>query len=324
MSDKTKRHWCVLREALLRSTSSGASSPSSSATASSISTEFFPRYPVRRVDAALVQQPEQESFAWMAYDLSATAGGQEKNVFVHEKRNDVKRVSIAELLSHKVNRGVDNTGNIRTWPSEQILLAYVLSSSICAQAQRQNAAGEAFPITCCELGSGMAGLASLGLLACAPVELQRVVVTDGNQLSVKNLQLCVQENQLQQVFPAGTHVSAELLRWDRDASLREDLQQQFDLVFASDCLFFEEFHEDLACTIKGLLRRGSGRCLLLQPSRNGSMERFCATAERHGFSVNRSDAYDPEIARKHEEYQRTRADYVLDVHLPVLLTLTLT
>ncbi|KAE8882378.1 hypothetical protein PF005_g1035 [Phytophthora fragariae] len=327
---KTQRHWRVLRDALLRSTSSGAS-PSSSeandATASSISTEFFPLYAESAVDATQVS-PAQENFVWVAYDLSPATSNEPTEttkIFVHEKRKDVKRVSIAELLSHQVNQGVDNTGNIRTWPSEQILLSYMLTSGVCSQVQRRDASGDLLPVSCCELGSGMAGLASLGLLARPPVDLRRVVVTDGNPLSVKNLQLCVEENRKQQLFAVrsqGAEITAELLRWDRDATLREDLQQQFDLVFASDCLFFEEFHEDLAHTIKSLLRPGSGRCLLLQPSRNGSMERFCAVAARHGFAVHKSEDYDPEIVRQHAAYQQTRADYVPDVHFPVLLSLS--
>ncbi|KAG7376956.1 hypothetical protein PHYPSEUDO_012381 [Phytophthora pseudosyringae] len=329
-SDRTRRHWRVLRNALLQSTSNGVSvsADAGGSTASSIAAEFFPLYPEAPVGT--VQTPAQEHFAWTAYALSPAMNKQTDNaavIYVHEKRKDVKRVSIAELLSHEVNQGVDNTGNIRTWPSEQILLSYMLSSDVCSQVQRQDAHSGVLPLSCCELGGGMAGLASLGLLACAPVDLQRVVVTDGNPLSVKNLQLCVEENKRQRVFPAqrtqGTEVSAELLRWDRNTSVRGDLQHQFDLVVASDCLFFEEFHEDLAHTIKSLLRRSSGRCLLLQPSRNGSMERFCVVAERHGFAVRQSRDYDAEIVRKHEAYQQSRPDYVADVHFPVLLTLAL-
>ncbi|KAG7391567.1 hypothetical protein PHYBOEH_006651 [Phytophthora boehmeriae] len=333
-STKTKRHWQVLRNALLRSTTASgspslsATESSSSATASSISTDFFPIFPA--LESKRTHSPPRPNFVWIEYALVSNATNQDKatgdqhtalKVYVHEKRKDVKRMSIAELQSHQVNEGVDNTGNIRTWPSEQILLSYLLSSPICSQVQRRDQRGELLPISCCELGGGMAGLASLGLLARAPVQLKRVLVTDGNPLSVKNLQLCVDENKAQQVVQAHTEIAAELLRWDRNASQRQDLQHQFDLVFASDCLFFEDFHEDLAHTIKSLLRGGSGRCLLFQPSRNQSMERFCAVAERYGFIVHRSEDYDPTIVRKHSDYQQTRPDYVPDVHFPVLLTL---
>lgn len=326
-SNNTQRHWRVLRNALLRSRAS-ASVDATGTTASSIATEFFPLYPEAPADTVKVPLA-QENFAWMAYDLSEEVDkqkGSSTRVFVHEKRKDAKRVTIVELMSHQVNQGVDNTGNIRTWPSEQILLYYMLSSGVCSQVQRQGTEGDLLPVSCCELGSGMAGLASLGLLACDPVDFERVIMTDGNPLSVKNLQLCVEENRAQQVFSARAHctkVTAELLRWDRNVTLPEDLQHQFDLVFASDCLFFEEFHEDLACTIKSLLRRGSGRCLLLQPSRNGSMERFCVIAERHGFAIRQSRDFEPSIVRKHEKYLQSRPDYVPDVHFPVLLTLTI-
>lgn len=333
-SDRSSCHWRVLRNAILRSSVDKAS-PSVDTmrqTASSIATEFFQLYPKSFVDTTkvLMHTPAGETFAWMAYDLSAAIEKKSDGLpiaYVHEKRKDVKVVPISDLVSHHVNQGVDNTGNIRTWPSEQVLLSYMISSNVCSQLQQRGIDGQLLPIACCELGGGMAGLASLGLLVCGPAEIARIVVTDGNLQSVKNLQLCIAETKRHQepiACAQHTDITAELLRWDRNATLREDLQHQFDLVFASDCLFFEEFHEDLAFTIKQLLRRGSGRCLLLQPSRNGSLERFCVIATRHGFSISQSQDYDPTIVRKHEEYQRLRPDYVPNVHFPILLTLTLT
>ncbi|CAI5722140.1 unnamed protein product [Hyaloperonospora brassicae] len=326
-TDSTSRHWRVLRNALLQSVCRSIPSTytdTSDATASVVASEFFPVYAKVPVDLR-----GQANFAWIAYELVAPLSKRSappKRVYAHEKRKDAKRVSMTELLSHRVYEGVDNTGNIRTWPSEEILLSYMLSSGVCSRVQRRDKAGNALPIACCELGSGMVGLASLGLLAWAPVELQRVLVTDGNPLCVENLQLCLDENKRRHVFAAKTaaiDLSAELLRWDCTAELRSDLQHEFDLVFASDCLFFEAFHEDLACTIKTLLRPASGRCLLLQPSRNGSMERFCCVAKRHGFAIEQSRDYDPSIVHRHTALQQTRGDYVPDVHFPVLLTLTL-
>uniref|UniRef100_M4C179 Calmodulin-lysine N-methyltransferase n=1 Tax=Hyaloperonospora arabidopsidis (strain Emoy2) TaxID=559515 RepID=M4C179_HYAAE len=320
----SSRHWRVLRTALLQSMSPTRASTSTESTAS----EFFPRYPKVLVDNI----QGQPNWVWMTYELGASLSNAnnpllKKRVYVHEKRKDVTRVPVTELLSHRVYQGVDNTGNIRTWPSEEILLAYLLSSGVCSQVQQQrDAADELLPIACCELGSGMVGLASLGLLACGPVALQRVLVTDGNPLCVQNLHVCMEENKRQNAFAevaSSVDLSTELLRWERTAKLRHDLQHAFDLVFASDCLFFEAFHEDLAYTIKTMLRPKSGRCLLLQPSRNGSMERFCCIAKRHGFVIEESRDYDPLVVQRHAELQQTRGDYVPDVHFPVLLTLTI-
>lgn len=318
----------MLRNALLQSKTNESLDLAHSAepTASSIAASFFPLYPATPVEVPM-SIPAQKHFAWMAYDLSAAMNEKtegKKLVMVHEKRRGVNFVSTAELLSHKLNQGVDNTGNIRTWPSEHVLLSYVISNDICSKVQRESTKN--LPVACCELGSGMAGLVSLGLLACAPVDFERVAITDGNIFSVENLQLCLEENKMQKAWsPRTKHtvITAELLRWDRNATMRADLLYQFDLVFASDCLFFEEFHEDLAQTIKHLLRRGSGRCLLMQPCRNGSLERFSVIAKRRGFLIHQSRDYDTQILCKHKEYQRMHPDYDPDVHFPVLLTLML-
>lgn len=335
--EKTRRHWRVLRAALL-----SRRQESDAATASRISTDFFALFPASSAAEGVangrgmmrIRQPAADNFEWMAYDMALPSleeenavlqgrDGARRTVLVHEKSKAAsKKVPVAELLSHQVNQGVDNTGNIRTWPSEQILLWHVLRSGVGRQISRDatHPAGGNASINCCELGSGMAGLASLGLLAHSPFAIGEMLITDGNPKSVDNLKLTVEENRRQGALPATTKVSAELLRWDRIAQLPEQWRHRFHLVLASDCLFFEEFHEDLAHTIKQLLDPRSGRCLLLQPSRNGSMERFCVKARALGLDLQICDDYDVEITRRHVEYQQTRADYVPDVHYPKLVT----
>ncbi|TMW65052.1 hypothetical protein Poli38472_009219 [Pythium oligandrum] len=317
---KTQRHWRVLRNALL----SKSRDVTTDTTDSSLATEFFPVFASRRVqNDATLHHPAADNFEWVVHDLAmpraATPGKSViKQVLVHEKQKHQK-LSLVELFSHKVNQGVDNTGNIRTWPSEPVLLSYLLKTRQCqvlAEAKKAR-------INCCELGSGMAGVSSLGLLAHYGEYLDRLLITDGNPLCVENLRLCLDENQSRGVFATTTppHVKTDLLRWDRSATFDTHLRHQFDLLVASDCLFFEEFHVDLAHTIKQLLRPDTGRCFLMQPSRNGSMERFCAIAEQQfGLHVLISRDYDDAIAQQHTEYLCTRADYVADVHFPVLLT----
>lgn len=275
---------------------------------------------------ALPSRAPEEGFEWVQYDVSVNplrATAKPHHVYVHEKQKG-KKVTIAELLSHKVNEGVDNTGNVRTWPSEQLLLSFLLKNDVCQRLYQSQ--GGAAPLNCCELGSGMAGLASLGLLAHNPVPFGRFDVTDGNPLSVQNLKICVDENAALGTFAKSvsttTRVNVSLLRWNRNAHFAAAERHQFDLLLASDCLFFEEFHVDLACTVKQLLKPGSGRCFMLQPSRNGSMERFVAIAQSHGLHVERCDDFDPDVAQKHASYLTSRPDYVPDVHLPILLTVS--
>ncbi|KAF1328740.1 hypothetical protein FI667_g6677, partial [Globisporangium splendens] len=329
----TKHHWRALRNALLAKPVVA----NGNTTASSISTEFFPVFAAQPSALGVANGAGEDSlqrhrrpepnFEWMQYDVSFektprdAAGTGAKIVYVHEKQKD-KGVSLQELFSHKVNQGVDNTGNVRTWPSEQVMLTYLLKQNVCEKLAQRSKDGEAvMPLNCCELGGGMAGLASLGLLAHAPVSFGRFDVTDGNPLSVENLKICVGENIAQGAFAksASTQLSVDLLRWDRNATFSTDAQHQFDLLLASDCLFFEDFHYDLAHTIKQLLRPRTGRCYMLQPSRNGSMERFSRIAETQGLHVECVSDYDAEITAKHEAYLRTRTDYIPDVHYPVLL-----
>lgn len=332
----TKRHWRALRNALLSRTPSASSSSERITTASAVSTEFFPVFPVRCCCAAAAtteterstqqkQHQHDENFEWLQYELAMSPEAPSAvAVRVREKKASA-RVTVAELLSHQVNRGVDNTGNVRTWPSEQLLLAYLLRNGVCQKMyqSRGGSAAAQLPLSVCELGSGMVGLASLGLLAHAPAPFARVDITDGNPQSVGNLELCVAENAaLIASKSAGARVAVKLLRWDRDAVFAATERHKFDLLLASDCLFFEEFHADLAYTIKELLRPTTGRCFLLQPSRNGSMERFVVVAERQGLLVERCDAFDPDVARLHLEHTASRDDYEPDVHLPVLLIVT--
>lgn len=273
--------------------------------------------------AALPSKSPDEGFEWVQYDVSVDpAAAAKPQVFVHEKQKG-KKVTIAELLSHIVNEGVDNTGNVRTWPSEQLLLSFLLKNGVC-QRLYESRGDDGSPLNCCELGSGMAGLASLGLLAHGPVPFGRFDITDGNPLSVQNLKICVDENAVLGTFPKSptTSVNVNLLRWNRNATFAADELHQFDVLFASDCLFFEEFHIDLTYTVKQLLKPKSGRCFMLQPSRNGSMERFVAIAQSHGLHVERCDDFDPDVAQKHASYLTSRPDYVPDVHLPILLTLS--
>jgi calmodulin-lysine N-methyltransferase len=310
---KTARHWRVLRNALVSRTRDETSDE----TASSLSTEFFPQFASESCEKTSTVQPAAVNFEWHKY--AVTKGDVCKRVFVHEKKK-CQTVSLAELFSHKLNNGVDNTGNIRTWPSEQILLSYMLKQQTC----RSLAAMKGSPIVCCELGAGMAGLASLGLVAHNGDSIQQMLVTDGNPQSVQNLKLCIKVNTSHGIVPASppSSVQAELLRWDRSTAFPPSKRHQFDLLFASDCLFFEDFHEDLAYTLKELLKPSTGVCFLLQPSRNGSMERFCtiAASPRHALQVRVVRDYDPEITRKHKAFQASHhSEYVPDVHFPVLL-----
>ena len=76
-----------------------------------------------------------------------------------------------DMLSKSLEDKVDNTGNMKEWPSEQIMALYICQFPEL-QAQIQQAK------TICELGAGKSGL--VGFLAGKIAPQSAVYVTDGN------------------------------------------------------------------------------------------------------------------------------------------------
>lgn len=81
-------------------------------------------------------------------------------------------------------------------------------------------------------------------------------------------------------------ISAQLLHWSPDvnaeqvAAITEGGSRLFDVIIASDCLFFREFHSDLVQTLRSLLSPG-GVCLFLQPKRSCTMQTFVDKCEEY-------------------------------------------
>jgi hypothetical protein len=114
--------------------------------------------------------------------------------------------------------------------------------------------------------------------------------------------VCIEMNKQKRQLE-NQRIRPALLRWsvnDTNGDLKALLDEQenrryFDIVFACDCLFFEDFHDALIdVLLLALGRRSSGssgesvlshiteavqkkKVLLFQPSRGGSMERLLAT-----------------------------------------------
>jgi hypothetical protein len=98
-------------------------------------------------------------------------------------------------------------------------------------------------------------------------------------------------------------VSAHKLNWSRthfnddfSALLRAehlDASFRFDVIIASDCLFFREFHADLIHVLRRLVAP-SGVIYLLQPARDGTMRTFLNMCGAF-FDVQLSDSFYPEV-----------------------------
>ncbi|OQV15520.1 putative Calmodulin-lysine N-methyltransferase [Hypsibius exemplaris] len=210
-------------------------------------------------------------------------------------------------------KGFDNTGNICIWPSEQVL-AY-----ICAQT-----VGRFSGKRVCELGGGMTCLAANFI--AGGVDAEAVLLTDGNARSIENcrrIQSCNMEKRLYKTHNVGVRV----LRWDRPNDY-EDLDP-FDYVIAADCLFVTDFHEALANCVLQLLKKSvsfpksyclQGVALIVAPARGKTLNEFVAKAQSR-FTVDVSHRYDETIWRRHQHLLKSNADYILDLHYPLLVTL---
>ena len=80
------------------------------------------------------------------------------------------------------------------------------------------------------------------------------------------------------------NIASHKLNWSRSSFQEDFVAMQnsrevgdlFDVVIASDCLFFREFHEDLVAVLVALLKPVSGVALFFQPKRDGTMHQFLA------------------------------------------------
>lgn len=101
-----------------------------------------------------------------------------------------------------------------------------------------------------------------------------------------------------------------------DAGVESDVDRYFDVVYACDCLFFEDFHDaliDILLMSLGFPRSGEAsdrtsapndatstststmkRVVLFQPNRGGSMDRFIEKAHRY-FEIQRIEDYDHQV-----------------------------
>ena len=96
------------------------------------------------------------------------------HILTREKSKNIT-VDIKGLLSNHIH-GIDNTGNICTWPSESILFHTIINNSKYLKYFHNK--------TVLELGGGMTGLCGLSLASLNIC--QQIVITDGHPDCVRN------------------------------------------------------------------------------------------------------------------------------------------
>jgi len=247
------------------------------------------------------------------------------DVFTRERPRSMG-VGAKGLLSNIIHDGIDNTGNVRVWEAEQILLIY-LSSIV------QNGELELLGKSVLELGGGMTGLCGLGLARLCRrrgIGNVRVTITDGHPDSVRNQKVCISMNDtvdLRAYLPPAP-VTASLLRWslgDKHGDLErlrvENGQERFDFILAADCLFFQDFHDDLLWLLDNALAEMNGVVYLLQPRRGDTMAKFLEKASQV-FEADVQENFCDEItAQLSRASAEPNSGFCANVHTPILVKL---
>lgn len=209
-------------------------------------------------------------------------------------------------LSNKYN--VDSTGLVCHWPSEDVLAYFCFSHADLFRSKR-----------ILELGAGY-GLA--GLVIAASTDASEVVISDGNPQVVDYIQHNIDANS--KAF-AETIVKPMMLHWNQ-----EDLSaisNTYDIIIASDCTFFKEFHECLARTVKTLLKRSEdSEAIFVCPKRGNSLDKFIEKVREAHLKFSITENYDEKIWRLHQHFldgDGSWPNYEMEHCYPLLIRITL-
>lgn len=200
-------------------------------------------------------------------------------VYTREKSKKNVKVDLKDLISNQLH-GVDNTGNICVWPSEQILLHTIIHNERYFN-HFKNA-------SVLELGGGMTSFCALALSVMNIC--RRITITDGHPNCIRNQKFCIRMNQNKRngsvsssvgdttsisgnsnnrVVACMSPISSHQLRWSDDDS-NNDLKRLlnlctnrsnanvmpsgcFDVILACDVLFFTDFHDSLIFILRHAL-----------------------------------------------------------------------
>ncbi|RCV45658.1 hypothetical protein SETIT_9G472000v2 [Setaria italica] len=207
-------------------------------------------------------------------------GGSSKLNLVY-RREDSLELNDMEA-SNRYN--IDTTGLVCCWPSEEVLAYYCINHSDMFRAKKV-----------LELGSGY-GLAGLVIAACTDAD--EVVISDGNPQVVEYIQKNISINA--ETF-GETKVKSMILHWDKEQA--SEILNTFDIIVASDCTFFKQFHESLARTVKSLLKHSAtSQAIFLSPQRGDSLDKFLRIIKENGLNYELIENYDPTVWDLHKKY----------------------
>ncbi|KAL6596042.1 hypothetical protein ACP70R_047406 [Stipagrostis hirtigluma subsp. patula] len=212
---------------------------------------------------------------YVCYNLPC--GGSSKLNLVYRRENSLDLNDIE--ASNRYN--IDTTGLVCCWPSEEVLAYYCIGHSDMFRSKKV-----------LELGSGY-GLA--GLVVAASTDADEVVISDGNPQVVGYIQQNISINA--ETF-GQTKVKSMVLHWDKEQA--SEMANTFDIIIASDCTFFKQFHHSLARVVKSLLKHSAtSQAIFLSPKRGDSLDKFLDIVKENGLYCELIENYDPTVWNLH-------------------------
>ncbi|KAL4187952.1 hypothetical protein AMTRI_Chr09g21430 [Amborella trichopoda] len=122
-----------------------------------------------------------------------------------------------------------------------------------------------------------------------------------------------------------TKVKSMVLHWRQHQAV--DNSNDFDIIIASDCTFFKEFHSDLAFLVKSLLKQSdTSEVIFFSPKRGNSLNMFLERVREVGLHITVIENYDNHVWNIHQRLLNlgdcSWPNYEMDHCYPLLIKIT--
>ena len=175
---------------------------------------------------------------------------------------DPPKVMTRQDLLKACENAVDNTGNVKIWPSEITLANFLLKNSYLFEEKRV-----------CELGAGKSGMAAIALAIKLKDKIGKIMISDGNEECWESIKRNLQLNKDAIGEENLSRISVKCIVWDENLKLSEN---KYDYIWIADCLFFRKYHRALEHTLSELLEDSDeeGRVFIMGPNRSNTLWEF--------------------------------------------------